>query len=117
MRKALLSILAVIVFTMFGAAVVVAQEAAQKPEAAKPAVKAETISGTLSMVVTDKKLVVLTGTGGVAYNFKVTGSTRIKVDGKKAKLDELAGQAHKSVTVKFLPVRSGNIAQSIEVGP
>jgi hypothetical protein len=53
----------------------------------------------------------------VPYNFKVTGSTRIKVDGKKAKLDELAGQAHKSVTVKFLPVRAGNIAQSIEVGP
>lgn len=117
MRKALLSILAVIVLAVFAAAVVVAQEAAQKPEAAAPAVKAETVSGTLAMVVTDKKLVVLTGTGGVPYNFKVTGSTRIKVDGKKAKLDELAGLGKRAVTVKFLPVRAGNIAQSIEVGP
>jgi threonine dehydrogenase-like Zn-dependent dehydrogenase len=118
MRKALLSTLAVMVFTMFGAAGVVAQEAAaEKPEAAKPAVKAETISGTLSMVVTDKKLVVLTGTGGVPYNFKVTGSTRIKVGGKKVKLDELAGQTNKLATVKFLSLPSGNIAQSIEVGP
>ena len=118
MRKTLLSILAVIVFTLLGAAVVVAQEvAAEKPEAAKPAVKAETLSGTLAMVLTDKKLVVLTGSGGVPYNFKVTGSTRIKVDGKKAKLDDLAGQANKPATVKFLPLRSGNVAQSIEVGP
>jgi hypothetical protein len=117
MRKTLLSILAAIVFTMFGAAVVAAQEAAaEKPEAAKPAVKAETISGTLSMVLTDKKLVVLTGSGGVPYNFKVTGSTRIKVGGKKAKLDELAGRTNKAATVKFLPLPSGNVVQSIEVG-
>jgi hypothetical protein len=35
--------------------------------------------------------------------------------GKKAKLDELASQTNKAATIKFLPTRSGNVAQSIEI--
>jgi hypothetical protein len=50
------------------------------------------------------------------FGFKVTGATRIKVAGKKAKLDELASQTNKAASVKFLPTRSGNVAQSIEIG-
>jgi len=50
------------------------------------------------------------------FGFKVTGTTRIKVAGKKAKLDELASQTNKAASVKFLPTRSGNVAQSIEIG-
>jgi len=114
MRKALLTVLVVLVLAFFGATLAVAQEAAPAEKAA-PAVKAETISGTISMVVAEKKLVVLTGSGGVSYNFKVSGGTRIKVAGKKAKFAELAAQTNKSATVKFLPLRSGNVAQSIEV--
>ena len=78
--------------------------------------KAETISGTLQMVAADKKIMVLTDSAGAPFNFKVTSTTRIKVAGKKAKLDELASQTNKSASVKFLPTRSGNVAQSIEIG-
>jgi hypothetical protein len=50
------------------------------------------------------------------FNFKVTAAARIKVARKKATLDELASQANKAACVKFLPTRSGNVAQSIEIG-
>ena len=114
MKKTLFTLLAVLVLAFFGATLAVAQEPAAA-EKVDVAVKAETISGTISMVVVEKKLVVLTGSGGVTYNFKVTGGTRIKVAGNKAKFAELAAQTNKSATVKFLPLRSGNVAQSIEV--
>jgi hypothetical protein len=88
--------------------------AAEKPKA--EFAKAETISGTLQMVAADQKIVVLTDSAGTPFNFKVTGATRIKVAGKKAKLDELTSQTNKTASVKFLPTRSGNVAQSIEIG-
>ena len=114
MKKTVFTLLGVFVLALCGASLAVAQEAAPAEKVA-PAVKAETISGTISMVVAEKKLVVLTGSGGISYNFKVTGGTRIKVAGTKAKFAELAAQTNKSATVKFLPLRSGNVAQSIEV--
>lgn len=127
MKKALLLLLGVLLVSLVSILPALAQEAAPSKEkpaeekaapAEKPkaeAVKPETISGNLQMVITDKKLVVLTDSSGVPFNFKVTGATRIKVGGKKAKLDELAGQTNKSASVKFLPLRTGNVAQSIEV--
>ena len=88
--------------------------AAEKPKAA--AVKPETLSGTLQSVAADKKLVLVTGASGIPFNFKVTGATKIKVGGTKAKLAALAGATGKSVSVKFLAAKkAGNIAQSIEV--
>jgi len=87
--------------------------AAEKPKAAFA--KAETISGTLQMVVAEKKIVVLADSAGTPFNFKVTGATRIKVAGKKAKLNDLASQTSKTASVKFLPTRSGNVAQTIEI--
>jgi len=99
-----------------------AQEAATKPEtpaAAKPkaaAVKPEMLSGTLQSVAADKKLVVVTGASGIPFNFKVTGATKIKVGGTKAKLADLSSATGKSVSVKFLAEKkAGNIAQSIDV--
>lgn len=127
MKKLLFLILSGLVLSFMIVPSALAQEAA-KPKAAaekkaaaaeKPKAefaKAETISGTLQMVAADKKIVVVTGSAGTPFDFKVTGATRIKVAGKKAKLDELASQTNKAVSVKFLPTRSGNVAQSIEIG-
>ncbi len=125
MKKTLLSLLVLLTLTLFGIGTALAQEAEQgkeapaKEEAAKPkaaAVKAETLSGTLQSVAADQKLVVVADSSGVTFNFKVTGATRIKVGGQKAKLADLSGQTGKSVSVKFLPQRKmGNIAQTIEV--
>ena len=127
MKKTLFWLLGVLLVTFVIILPAVAQEAAPSKEqpaeekaapAEKPkaeAVKPETISGTLQMVVADKKLVVLTDSSGIPFDFKVSGATRVKVGGKKAKLDDLAAQTSKSASVKFLPLRTGNVAQSIEV--
>jgi ABC-type amino acid transport substrate-binding protein len=128
MKKLLFLILSGLVLSFIAVSSTLAQEA-EKPEEApakkkaaaeKPKAelaKAETISGTLRMVAADKKIVVLTDSAGTPFDFKVTGVTRIKVAGKKAKLDELASQTNKAASVKFLPTRSGNVARSIEIGP
>jgi hypothetical protein len=123
MKKILFLLVASLVVGYFGISTIAAQEAAKKEEAPAtaekpkaPAVKAETISGTLSIVVVDKKLVVVTSSTGIPYNFNVTGGTKIKVSGAKAKLADLSGATGKSATVKFLPEKhAGNIAESIEV--
>ena len=128
MKKLLMLILSGLVLSFVAASAALAQEAttpteapAEKKAAAaeKPKAefaKAETISGALQMVATDKKIVVLTDSAGTPFNFKVTGATHIKIAGKKAKLDELGSQTNKTASIKFLPTRSGNIAQSIEIG-
>jgi ABC-type amino acid transport substrate-binding protein len=127
MKKLLLLILSGLVLSFVAVSSTLAQEAGKPKEAPaekkaaaeKPKgvlAKAETISGTLQIVAADKKIVVLTDSAGTPFNFKVSGATRIKVAGKKAKLAELASQMHKAASVKFLPTRSGNVAQSIEIG-
>jgi ABC-type amino acid transport substrate-binding protein len=127
MKKSLLLMLAGLVLSFVAVSSTLAQEAGKPEEAPaekkaaaeKPKAelaKAETISGTLQMVAADKKIVVLADSAGTPFDFKVTGATRIKVGGKKAKLDDLASETNKAASVKFLPTRSGNVAQSIEIG-
>ncbi len=130
MKKSMLSVMTAVLFLFFGLTSVIAQEAekpageaSEKAEKAVPgekkakvaAVKPETISGTISMVDKDKKLLVLVSSQGVPYNFKVTSATRIKIGDKKAMIDQLAEQINKQVSVKFLPLLAGNAAQSIDV--
>jgi len=125
MKKTLTAFLAILTVFILGLSWAYAQEAKEKEkpaaaaagekEAKAPAVKAQTLSGTLSSVSADQKLLVVMGTGGVTYNFKVGGATRVKVGGQKAKVADLGAQSGKSVTIKFLPLRTGNSAQSIEV--
>ena len=128
MKKLLFLILSGLVLTFAIVSSTLAQETEKPKEApagekAAPAetpkaelAKPETISGALQMVAADKKIVVLTDSAGTPYDFKVTGATRIKVAGKKAKLGDLASETNKTVSIKFLPTRSGNVAQSIEIG-
>jgi len=94
----------------------VAQEQAAEAPAAPVALgKVETITGTVSMVVPDKGTIVVNSASGVPYNFKVNRATRIKIAGQKAKLADLQGQTGKAATVKFLPLRTGNLARSVDV--
>jgi invasion protein IalB len=76
----------------------------------------ETLSGTISRVDTTNNLIVLTGTNGVPYNFRVTKGTRITISGKKAGLGELSAQANAQASVQFVPRSKGNFAESITVG-
>ncbi len=122
MKRILFSLLIFLAFAFVGIGTVLSQEAKEAPakeEAARPrpaAVKAETISGTITTVAADQKVMVVTNASGIPFNFKITGATRIKIGGQKAKLADLAGQTGKSASVKFLPQKkAGNLAQTIEV--
>lgn len=77
--------------------------------------KPETIEGNISMVVVDQKLVVVTSSDGVPYNFVVTKRTKVQIGGTPSSFDDLTGQTHKQASVTFVPRRNGNIAQSISV--
>lgn len=127
MKKSL-SVLSILLLLFLGVISVVAQET-EKPAAgasqeaeksapapkAKAAAKSETISGTVTTVSKENQLLILTSSNGIPYNFKLTRGTRIKVGGQKAKADDLAAQTGKQASVEFLPLRTGNMARSIEV--
>jgi ABC-type amino acid transport substrate-binding protein len=125
MKKTLLSVLVLALFVFLGVVSLAAQEA-EKPEAEAapkaanagkktPWSKPETLSGTISSVQSADKLVIVTSSAGVPYNFKVSGATKIKIGDQKGKLDDLSGATNKQVSVAYVPTRTGNMARSIEV--
>ena len=77
--------------------------------------KPETIEGTISMIVSEQKMVVVTSSEGVPYNFVVTNKTKIEIGGMTSSFADLSGQTQKHATVTFVPRRNGNMAQSISV--
>ena len=83
------------------------------------AFKAEkgTVSGTLSMVDSDKNFVSVKDSNGTSFGFKVSHSTKVTVGGQKAKLADLSSNTNKQATVKYMARRDGDVAQSIEVSP
>jgi len=131
MKEKMLTLVAVFAVVLFGAISGAAQDqpAAQDQSAATPATSSpkpakhhamaastETLSGTLSVVDADKKLVVVNGSNGVPYNFVVSGGTKITVGGSKAKLADLSGNTNKQATVMFVAEKKrGNMAKSIEI--
>jgi|SRR5579875_3625589 len=89
---------------------------ATSSKAAKAAAKLHSLSGTISMVDATKKIVVLTDSNGVPFDFIVTRATHIEVSGKKATLSELADQTNKQASVKYMDrMKAGQLARSIEV--
>lgn len=128
MNRKLFSFVTMLTLALVAAASLLAQEQpaasqAAAPKAEKPArhahaeaAKAETISGTLSTVDADKKLVVVTASSGIPYDFEVNSATKITVGGNKAKLVDLSSDANKQASVTFLSMKKrGNIAKSIEI--
>lgn len=94
-----------------------AQEAGEKAGAGSEALgPRETISGTITLVVPEKKLLVVTTAKGVPLNFVVSPATRIRAGQQKLKLEDLAGRLNQKVSVTFVPTRRGNLARSVEVG-
>ena len=89
--------------------------AAQKAKTARSAWQPETLNGKIVSVDLAQKLVVVKDVTGVPFDMRVTASTRILANGQGLKLDGLKADAGKSVSVRFTPERSGNIAQSIRV--
>src|SRR5690348_13698844 len=73
----------------------------------------ETISGKITMVVPDRKLMVVVSPDGVPYDVVVNGATRIKSGSRSVTLQGLEQYQNKNVTIKFIPERRGDVAESI----
>ena len=76
----------------------------------------ETISGKITMVVPDRKLMVVVSPDGVPYDVVVNGATRIKSGSRSVTLQGLEQYQNKNVTIKFIPERRGDVAESIRIG-
>jgi len=76
--------------------------------------RAETLSGTIANVDLKHKLLVVRSST-VTYNFVVGPSTRILAGQRRIKLAELATEANKPASVRFVPTRHGNLARSIDI--
>lgn len=94
-----------------------ARHAANSNLTAKYAKGAQELSGNISLVDAGQKVVVVTDSNGIPFDLKVTGRTKIQVNGQKASLDSLSDQTNKQATVKYRDgLNRGLIAESIEIG-
>lgn len=75
----------------------------------------ETITGRISMIVVDQKMVVVEASGGVPYDITITKKTKIEINGTASTFSDLMGQTQKQATVTFVARPKGDFAQSISV--
>ncbi len=67
-------------------------------------------------VIREEEITTVPAPGETDFNFKVAGSTLIKVDGHLLAVGELSALKGREATVRFVPRRDGNFALGIEVG-
>jgi hypothetical protein len=93
-----------------------AHHAAANPEARYQA-GIHTLSGTITTVDPNSRLVIVTDSNGIPFDFVVSHLTRIDVNGKRGSLSGLTDQANQQVTVKYRDgLRRGLMARSIQLG-
>lgn len=83
---------------------------------AKYASGVQELSGSISMVDTGQKVLVVTNSDGTPFNFKMMHGTRIEVNGKKGTLDALSDQTGKQASIKYRDgLNRGLLAESVQV--
>jgi len=123
MKKLTMSVIAGVASTLLVAAPALAaakpstpaKPAAAKATAARSAWRPETISGTIAAVQPDKKLVVVKTSDGTPFDMVVTGKTRIMSGNQALTLKDLSQDRNKTVSVRFVPERGGDVARSIRI--
>jgi hypothetical protein len=90
--------------------------AAAKSAAVPNAWPPETMAGKITIVKPDQKLLVVVSPDGVPYDVVVTGATRIRSGNQSVTLKGLEQYQNKNVTIKFVPERRGDVAESIRIG-
>jgi hypothetical protein len=75
----------------------------------------ETLIGTITMVEPSKNLIVVRDKNGTLFNFVTRRSTRIVADDRRLTVTDLSASLEKTVSIRFVPARRGNLAQLIEL--
>ncbi len=78
-------------------------------------VKPETISGTLTIVNAEDKLIFVKAENEITYDFRIGPQTKISAGEKTLKFDQLADQVGKGVEVVFRPLKTGNAASTVAI--
>jgi len=76
---------------------------------------AETLSGTIASVDPGQRLLVVKDSNGVPFDIVVGSHTRIMAADQSLKLKDLDQDVNRSVSVRFVPERRGDVAQSIRI--
>ena len=75
----------------------------------------ETLSGKISMVDPARRLVVIQDSNGVPFDMVVKRSTQIKSANGTLKLTDLNSDMNRDASIKFVPERRGDVAETIRV--
>jgi hypothetical protein len=75
----------------------------------------ETLSGKITLVDPDRKLVVVQTADGVPYDIDITAKTLIKSGDQSVDLKDLARDMNQAVSVTFVPERRGDVARTIRI--
>ena len=76
---------------------------------------AESLSGKITNVDPGRNMVVIQTADGIPFDMYVTNKTRIQSGEQSIALKDLAGDMNQSVSVKFVPERRGDVAESIRI--
>lgn len=76
---------------------------------------AETLSGKIMSVDPNLNVVVVKTSGGVPFDFDISRHTQIRSGGQALTIKDLATDVNKNVSVKFVPERRGDVAQTIQL--
>lgn len=91
------------------------QKNATKAAAARSVWPQETLSGRITMVDPDQKLVVVQTEDGVPYDIDVTARTLIESGDHLIALKDLTQDVNQTVSVTFIPERRGDVARKIQI--
>lgn len=83
--------------------------------ASQAAWPSETLSGKITMVNSNSRILVMTNSEGVPFDMHVTKATSIRSGNRPVTLNALAKDMQKNVTVRFTPERSGDMAKTIQL--
>jgi len=75
----------------------------------------ETLKGKVVMIEPDQHLIIVKSPEGVTFALKLTNSTRIQSSEQKLRPENLNLLMDKTVSVRFTPTRSGNVAIAVQV--
>ncbi len=76
----------------------------------------ETLSGKITMVEPNQKLLVVQSQDGVPFDMVVSPGTRIKNGNRTLSLNDLSQDVNQNVSIRFVPERRGDVARTIQIG-
>lgn len=118
MKRHLISVLAAMSCAVLLAIPVVAAETSSKTNhmaTVRTDWAPETMTGRITQVEPEQHLVVVQSKDGVPFDIIVTAKTRIVSGNRTLALKDLATDQDRAVTIKFVPERRGDVAESIYI--